>query len=328
MKMTTRRRPWPADSVLDKPCQDLSDGRLYTHSVVSPLRYPGAKRQLFVTLRDLIKANVPPPRLLLEPFCGGATSSLRLLGLGVVEHAVLADADPLIGAFWRVAAFDTDWLVSAMREEAVTVDRWDRWRLAKPRNRRDRALKCLFLNRTTFSGILHGRAGPIGGRAQKSAYKIDCRYGADGLERRIRAVGNLADTGRLLDVWTCDWETSLDRARTWYPQLTPNEIVVYLDPPYVDKAATLYDKSFDNEGHRNLASTLREVSGFRWVLSYDDADLTRSLYPHRRSYRRITVPHRYSAAGSKTRTSRDELLVTNFPDLPEFDQCQFLPLGY
>lgn len=323
-RKTVRRRPWPADAVLDKPRRELADSQLYTHSVVSPLRYPGAKRQLFMTLRDLIETNVPPPRLLLEPFCGGATSSLRLVGLGIVEHVVLADADPLVGAFWHVAAFDTDWLIDAMKEEPVTVKRWDWWRLARPRSRRERALKCLFLNRTTFSGILHGRAGPIGGRAQKSQYKIDCRYGVEGLERRIRAVGDLADTGRLLDVWTCDWRDSLERARTWYPELTSNEIVVYLDPPYVDKAATLYDWSFDNDEHKNLAVALPEATGFRWVLSYDDADLTRRLYPTRSGYHRILVPHRYSAAGSKTRTSRDELLVTNFPDVPTSDRYRTL----
>jgi hypothetical protein len=46
---------------------------------------------------------------------------------------------------------------------------------------RDIAVKCLFLNRTTFSGILHGRAGPMGGRKQQSDYKIDCRFNKDGL---------------------------------------------------------------------------------------------------------------------------------------------------
>src|SRR5690606_28949294 len=140
----------------------------------------------------------------------------------------------------------------------------------------------------------------------------------------IRAVGDLADTGRLLDVWTCDWRDSLQRARTWYPELSSDEIVVYLDPPYVDKAATLYDWSFDDDEHKNLAVALPEATGFRWVLSYDDADLTRRLYPARGGYHRILVPHRYSAAGSKTRTSRDELLVTNFPDIPTSDRYRIL----
>jgi DNA adenine methylase len=161
------------------------------------------------------------------------------------------------------------------------------------------------LNRTTFSGILHGQAGSIGGRAQKSPYKIDCRYGVEGLERRIRAVGDLADTGRLLDVWTCDGRISLERAQTLYPELTADEIVVYLDPPYVDKAATLYDWSFDSYEHQNLAAALPAATGFRWVLSYDDAELTRRLYPGQNGYRRILVPHRYSAAGNTSRAITD-----------------------
>jgi DNA adenine methylase len=199
MRKTARCKPWPSHAALDKPKHGLDDSRLFAQSVVSPLRYPGAKRQLYGALQTIINANVPP-RLFIEPFCGGATSALRLVGTGVVEHAIIADVDPLVAAFWHVAAFDTSWLVQAMKDEPVTIRRWEWWRLAQPKRRRERALKCLFLTRTTFSGILHGRAGPIGGRSQGSPYKIDCRYGIDGLERRIRAVGDLADTGRLLDV--------------------------------------------------------------------------------------------------------------------------------
>lgn len=311
-----RRKPWPADAVRDKPKHDLSDAALFAQSVVSPLRYPGAKRQLFHALRTIISANVPPPRLLVEPFCGGATSALRLAGTGVVEHIVLADADPLLAAFWHVAAFDTNWLVQAMKEEKVTIQRWDWWRLARPTNRHDRALKCLFLNRTTFSGILHGHAGPIGGRAQTSDYKIDCRYGIEGLERRIRAVGDLADTGRLLDVWHCDWRDSLHRAAR-FGGLTPDEIVVYLDPPYVEKALELYEWSFESNEHEALAEALTNANGFRWLLSYDDSPAIRPLYSGRADYALRTVDYRYTAAGSATRKSKSELLVSNYPDVPE-----------
>nr|WP_285631672.1 DNA adenine methylase [Actinoallomurus iriomotensis] len=314
-RKTVRRRPWPADTVRDKPRYELSDTALFAQSVVSPLRYPGAKRQLFHALRTIISANVPPPRLLIEPFCGGATSALRLAGTGVVEHVILADADPLVAAFWHVAAFDTNWLVTAMKEEEVTIQRWDWWRLARPTTRRDRALKCLFLNRTTFSGILHGRAGPIGGRAQTSTYKIDCRYGIAGLERRIRAVGDLADTGRLLDVWNCDWRDSLCRARQ-FGGLTPDEIVVYLDPPYVEKAPELYEWSFESNQHEALATALADADGFQWLLSYDDSPVIRNLYADRAGYRLRTVEYRYTAAGSAVRKSKSELLVSNYPDVP------------
>lgn len=316
MRKTVRRKPWPAEAVLDKPIHELNDPGLFARSVVSPLRYPGAKRQLFHALRTIISANVPPPRLLIEPFCGGATSALRLAGTGVVEHLVLADADPLVAAFWHVAAFDTNWLVQTMKEEQVTIQRWDWWRLARPMNRRERALKCLFLNRTTFSGILHGSAGPIGGRAQTSDYKIDCRYGIEGLERRIRAVGDLADTGRLLDVWHCDWRDSLRRAAR-FGGLTADEIVVYLDPPYVEKAPALYEWSFDSAEHDALATALADTDGFQWLLSYDDSPVIRPLYAECPGYTLRTVDYRYTAAGSATRKSKSELLVSNYPDVPE-----------
>jgi DNA adenine methylase len=314
-RKTVRHRPWPAETVLDKPKYELDDAQLFAQSVVSPLRYPGAKRQLFHALRTIINTNVPPPRLLVEPFCGGATSALRLAGTGVVDHIILADADPLVAAFWYVAAFDTTWLINSMKEEEVTLKRWDWWRMADPKNRRERALKCLFLNRTTFSGILHGKAGPIGGRAQTSAYKIDCRYGIEGLERRIRAVGDLANSGRLVDVWHSDWRSSLARAAR-FGGLTPDEIVAYLDPPYVEKAPELYEWSFESNQHDALAEALTAMDGFRWLLSYDDSPVIRSLYSSQPGYALRTVDYRYTAAGSATRRSKTELLVTNYPDVP------------
>ena len=312
---SARHKPWPTDAVLDKPRRPLADSALFSHSVVSPLRYPGAKRQLFHVLKAIINSNVPPPRLFVEPFCGGASVGLRFAGIGVVEHLVLADADPLVAAFWYTAAFDTNWLVEAMIEEEVTVARWDWWRLAQPSGRRDRALKCLFLNRTTFSGILHGRAGPIGGRAQASPYKIGCRYGVEGLERRIRAVGDLAATGRLLDVWNCDWRQSLRRA-SCFGGLTCDEVAVYLDPPYTQKAPELYEWSFDSRQHQELAAALNGTWGFRWVLSYDDTSAVRPLYADCPGMTVCTVDYQYTAAGAGARTSRQELLVTSYPDIP------------
>lgn len=316
-----RRTPWQPDAVLDKP-KKLSDTKFFDQSVLSPLRYPGAKRQLTPVIESIIRANVPPPRLLVEPFCGGATTALRLAGSGAVEHVILADVDPLVSSFWYVAAFDTTWLINRMMEEDVTVARWDWWRAAEPTSRRDRALKCLFLNRTTFSGILHGRAGPIGGRTQSSPYKIDCRFGKDGLKRRLRAIGNLADTGRILDVWASDWPSTLERLKREYqPLLDPTEIAVYLDPPYVDKAPYLYEWSFEDQGHRDLAETLRGCDDFRWLLSYDDNPLARDLYSGDGGRTSLLVPHRYSTAiSSNKRAIRDELLVTNYPDIPDSDR--------
>jgi hypothetical protein len=59
-RKTVRHKPWPGPAVLDKPGHQLTDSALFSHSVVSPLRYPGAKRQLFSALETIIDASLRP----------------------------------------------------------------------------------------------------------------------------------------------------------------------------------------------------------------------------------------------------------------------------
>ena len=162
---------------------------------LSPLRYPGSKRKMLPAIRQLIDGNIPHPELFVEPFCGGASVSLGLLELNAIQRVLLADVDPLVAAFWQAATRDADGLIKEIRSLDVTVEQWDYWRRARPRSIRQLAVKCLFLNRTTFSGILGGHAGPIGGRAQSSDYTIDCRFNKDALAERILNVKPTARRG-------------------------------------------------------------------------------------------------------------------------------------
>lgn len=293
----------------------LADESAATMRYLSPLRYPGAKSGLVGVIGDLVAGateKLGTTELFVEPFAGGASTALRLAGSGHVRRVLLGDVDPLVARFWQVAAADTDWLIDRMMDEPVTLERWDHWRSWQPRNQRDRdtAVKCLFLNRTTFSGILHGRAGPIGGRKQESQYKIDCRFNKEALAARLRFVGDLYASNRLADVWCKDWHATLDDVAEWYPQLIPNRVIAYLDPPYWSKSPKLYRKSFDPAGgytelnhpsqpvsplethgwlddiaHYKLAEYLRRGAQVRWILSYDDhPDLTQDerLYAARR----------------------------------------------
>src|SRR5258708_2042147 len=76
--------------------------RISIKSDLSPLQYPGGKRKLVPLLIDLIGRSDAEVELLIEPFAGGAAVSIALLEAGVVERIALADADPLIAAFWSV----------------------------------------------------------------------------------------------------------------------------------------------------------------------------------------------------------------------------------
>lgn len=342
--------------------------RLANGRYQSPLRYPGAKSGLSRVIGGLVEAakrsrQVKQIDLFVEPFAGGASTSLRLVGAGIVDRILLADADPLVASFWQVAAAEPEALVDRMSDEharfvarggPIALDRWDHWRRWIPPAgmsgfvaRRETAMKCLFLNRTTFSGILHGQAGPIGGRLQESAYGIGCRYSVEGLAERIRYVGHLYANRRLVDVWCKDWKATLDDVPEWYPGLIPDRVVAYLDPPYLNKSPKLYQKSFDENGfrsgdvestwasglaHYRLAEYLRCRIPLRWVLSYDaDSVLLsdRSLYAARRmspsaseredfgakswQISRRFVSLTYSASARSGRRMANELLLTTLP---------------
>jgi len=345
----------------------LATGRYQT-----PLRYPGAKTGLANLIGRLVESakasrQVGRVDLLVEPFAGGASTSLRLVGAGTVDRILLADADPLVAAFWQVAAAETERLVDRMIDEYsryitrgghIALERWDYWRQWKPpigmamgAARFEAAVKCLILNRTTFSGILHGRAGPIGGRKQQSPYNIGCRFNVQALAERLRYVGHLYETGRLIDVWCKDWRDTLADVPEWYAHLIPNHVLAYLDPPYLQKSKNLYQRSFDAHGgyapapvsdllwsndlvHYRLAEYLRQKMRFRWVLSYD---AHRSLLTDSALYRcdRMTptlddaaflgvkewriskrlVSLRYTMSGKTGRGPADELVITTLPPL-------------
>jgi DNA adenine methylase len=351
--------------------EELQDTSLRAMRYQSPLRYPGAKSGLAPLITELItrsSESIGRPQLFVEPFAGGASTSLRLAAAGNVDRILLADSDLLVTRFWQVAAADTEWLIDRMWEEPVTLDRWDHWRSWTPPRPDDReiAMKCLFLNRTTFSGILHGRAGPIGGRQQASKYSIGCRFNKAALEARLRFVGALYNSNRLVDVWCKDWQATLRDVVEWYPQLLPNRVIAYLDPPYWNKSSKLYRRSFDPAGgypsranshvengwvagmaHYALAEYLRRRAQLRWILSYDHyPELTSqsALYANDRMTpsiedtqllgvrswyisKRVVDLHYSAAFTAKFRGKRQELLLTTLPPGRVPMNDQFRPLA-
>jgi DNA adenine methylase len=244
-----------------------------------------------------------------EPFAGGASVALQLAAEGTVRKIILADVDELVYSFWHTAAFDTDWLIAAMWDVEITVAQWERFRESEPGSIRDRALKCLFLNRTSYSGILHRRAGPIGGKLQKSENPIGCRFSKETLHNRIAKVGQLARQGRLEDVLHADWKATAETVR----RLVRNRVrgvLFYFDPPFYAKAKNLYRYSFRADDHILLANFLRSFR-YPWVLSYDDHPEVHALYEHHEARGKRLFLHsaEYRAASASRRAT--ELIVTN-----------------
>lgn len=282
-------------------------------SILSPLRYPGGKRRLVGYLKEALRLSGVRPTLFVEPFAGGASVALQLLNDGVVERVGLGEKDPLVAAFWRTVFTDPERLIREMHRAELTVEAWERFRAYRPRSDWGKALKCLYLNRTSFSGILSETAGPIGGKAQASAYDVGCRFPKDRIEKRIRQASTLAD--RVAFVHEGDWSETVELALS--EAASPADVFVYLDPPFYHKADRLYRHHFDDRDHERLADGVAALAerGVPFVLSYDDADEVAALYAARGiAPRRVELM--YSATGKAGPSRAPELVVSNLRELP------------
>lgn len=232
--------------------------------------------------------------------------SIALLENGVVEEAAINDVDPLIGSLWSTvfSKAGASWLAAQVETVPLTIDEWRRQKASKPSSKREAALKCLFLNRTSFNGILH-KSGPLGGWGQKNI-KIDVRFNRERLASRILELGELRSQ---VTVGNENWTTFCKRYER------DKRAVFYLDPPYFHKAEQLYGHVFDVVEHRILRDFLE---GFvqPWLLSYDDAQEVRDLYEDVTSKARV-IDNSYSThpLGGCSFIGR-ELVYTNMKRLP------------
>ncbi|GAB3500979.1 DNA adenine methylase [Spirosoma knui] len=255
--------------------------------------------------------------MFVEPFAGGASVGLQLLNDGLVERIALGDKDELVSAFWKTVFFDADWLIKRVEEVEPNLQLWEYYRAKIPTSRRERAFACLFLNRTSFSGILSGTAGPIGGRAQQSAYAIGCRFPKQRLINRIRQAEALA--AKVTFVRSGSWQTTIRAARSI--GISPADMLYYFDPPFFTKADRLYRHFFIGKHHKQLAKAIATLQA-DYVLSYDVADPIIKLYADL-GMTPTQVQLLYSTSSREKLMSTNELIVTNLINLPTHSRLWF-----
>ena len=279
-------------------------------SILSPLRYPGGKRRLSGYIAECLRLNGLHPNLFVEPFAGSASVSLQLLNDGLVERIALGERDRLVASFWKVVFFDHEWLIDKIRRIKPTLARWKRYKVDPGHTDRERALACLFLNRTSFSGILAPGAGPIGGHRQQSPYKLDCRFSPEAVCRRICQAAALGDRVEFVD--SSSWTKTLTKAQS--RGYREDEMLFYFDPPFFAKADRLYTHFFVQKDHEALHESLMALQS-PWILSYDAApEIIRLYSDNGRKPRNIELIYSLRAAHNQEKVR--ELIVANLRRLP------------
>jgi len=246
----------------------------------SPLRYPGGKASLYPLVWPILKLNRLARRHYVEPYAGGCGLALSLLYGAHVSDIHINDIDPSIWAFWHSVLENTDEFASLIRTAPLTIDEWHRQREVHSRNDDSNPLAlgfaAFFLNRTNRSGIVSG-ASVIGGLDQSGAYKLDCRFNREDLERRVRRVAKYRSRIHL----TCQDALKFIEDRS---ERLPESAFFCIDPPYFEKGKSLYANFYNPEDHGRLARRILALPN-PWIVTYDNAPPIAALYKSRRQYR-------------------------------------------
>lgn len=275
-------------------------------SHASPLRYPGGKAALANFFESTIKALGLDKPTYLEPYAGGAGAGIELLLKDAVGTVVINDLDPAIHACWKAMIKDSEAFISLLERTPLSIEEWkDQREIYRRRHDADvdplaLGFATFYLNRTSRSGVLG--AGVIGGYAQAGRYKIDARFNKEVLRGRIE---RLAERGGKIRI------TKQDGAARLREYLPKDNVFAYVDPPYVEKGSSLYMSAFRERDHIELARVLNGFANTNWVLTYDVADLIRSLYKARdvSEFRLLYSAHLRGSKDELKRPSASELIV-------------------
>jgi DNA adenine methylase len=225
-------------------------------SFLSPFRYPGGKSWFIKIARAWLQARAKRPRILIEPFAGGAGISLAAVNESLVNEAVFAELDRDVAAAWNcVLNGHAPWLTKRIRSFRVSRKRVEEQLRRKPTSEHERAFQCLLKNRTARGGVIAKGAGLIrkgDGRGLRS------RWYPDTLAKRIEMISTLKAS---LDFRRVNGFTLIRKYRRH------KLAVFFVDPPYTRAARRLYRHwKID---HERLFKELRGVAG-DVLMTYDD----------------------------------------------------------
>lgn len=242
------------------------------------LRYPGGK----TTMMGQLAAWVPSRTLFdpgfehyIELFVGGGAMLFELMSRGRPwSTTVLNDLDVSLMAIYTAARDYPQELKRLIVNCTPSVELWNRAKQVdgSVNNVVESAAAKLVLHYCSHAGLGYMAGSAQGGKSQESKYPIGCRWNPLKICRAIDDLNGVLTNGTS-QLHSEDFSWVLENAMP-----DPGATFIFADPPYVDAGEQLYRHAFTEEDHTRLAEAFHN-SDARWLLTYDDCQLIRDLYP-------------------------------------------------
>ncbi len=214
-------------------------------------------------IRKWLESLPEKPKMLLEPFCGGAIVSLTAVAEGWVEKSLMADIDKDIAAFWETALEHSKELVESLLAFELTTDSISEIEEQTDGSIIDKGFRTLVLNRTRRGGIIAPGAAPI--RRGENGKGIASRWYPETLKTRLDDIATISD--RITFVETDGLALLEKHAET-------AGLAVFADPPYTAKGGKQAGKrlyAHNDIDHARLFKILAD-SNTDFLMTYDASE--------------------------------------------------------
>lgn len=269
---------------------------------MSFFRYPGGKTKLYGYIAQQIFSHSDIQHYI-EPFFGGGSVGLKILTESNYKTFTFNDKNIGLICLWKLVKSAPETLKRCVRNFVPSTKAFYLFKqlllsvTEMPLNSTQIlqiGFMQLVIHQISYSGLGVKSGSPLGGKQQKSKYKIDCRWSPKYICKKIDKLHGVL-RAKNIKLSCVDFDILIK-------DVAENSII-YLDPPYYIHGNTLYQYGFTIRDHKRLCNVLRATKA-KWVLSYDDCPEIRQLY----AWANIaTIEVNYTI-----HTSRDkkELLIT------------------
>ena len=260
------------------------------------LRYPGGKRKLYKHIAKFLT----PSNTYIEPFFGGGYVGLKCLENKLAHNYIFNDKDYAIYCIWESIYHYPKELKKYLTNLKPTVENF-----YKIKNLLSKKINCdiaktaaikIAIHQWSYSGLGIMAGGPIGGRKQKSKYKIDCRWNLKSLLSQIDKYHSLFVNNNVF-IYHMDALKLINK----YKDI--NNTTIYIDPPYYTQGDSLYSEKFKQ--HKKLSQIINKTKA-NCIISYDDVQFVRNIY---KNFYINEIVTKYSINGA---TKKIELIICNF----------------
>ncbi len=234
----------------------------------SPFRYPGGKTWFVPTFKEWIRSLSKKPKILIEPFAGGAIVGLTALFENLVDKAVFVELDEDIAAVWQVVVDgDAKWLADRILSFELNKTTLREELSKKPESTKERAFQTILKNRTFHGGILANGSGIM--KHGENGNGIKSRWYPQTLAKRLINIGMIADK--------IDFRRE-DGLETMAEFSSDENAVFFIDPPYTaggkNAGKRLY--KYNEINHERLFEICAGLKG-DFLMTYDISDEVKAM---------------------------------------------------